>query len=233
MCSYVPSYSISERMPELVLSISEKICFISGWRELEAKPRLRRINGIRSVHASLKIEANSLSLSEVRDVLNGQLVLGDREEIREVKNAYDACSRIGKINPFSMSELKKIHGIMTSGIIADFGDFRRGGEGIFSGGRCIFAAPPAQMVNGLMREPLSWLKCSEGKIYPLISSAVFHYEFVFIHPFADGNGRMARLWHIVILARWKQIFEYIPLESQIEKFQEAYYAAIAQCHAEG
>lgn len=70
-------------------------------------------------------------------------------------------------------------------------------------------------------------------MHPLVLSSVFHYEFVFIHPFSDGNGRMARLWHTAILSKWKPIFEYIPIESQVEKFQEDYYDAIARCHVEG
>ena len=122
---------------------------------------------------------------------------------------------------------------MTVQTVEESGRFRQGEEGVFSGDKCIFVAPPPHMVNGLMRDLFSWLKRSEGKVHPLILSAVFHYEFVFIHPFADGNGRMARLWHTVMLNRWRSIFAYIPLESQIEKYQEDYYEAIAKCHING
>ena len=200
---------------------------------MESKPHLRRNNRIKSIHSSLKIEANSLSLSEVRDVINGHLVLGDQKEIQEVKNAYEAYKKIPEINPTSISELKKIHGIMTYRTVNESGVFRQGEEGVFSGDKCIFIAPPPHMVSGLMNDLISWMKSSEGVVHPLILSAVFHYEFVFIHPFADGNGRMARLWHTVILYRWRNIFEYIPLESQIERFQTEYYDAIAQCHVNG
>ena len=233
MSSYVPPYTISNRMLELVSDISEKVGKISSHKELESKPHLRRNNRIKSIHSSLKIEANSLSLSEVRDVINGHLVLGDQKEIQEVKNAYEAYKKIPKINPTSISELKKIHGIMTYRTVNESGVFRQGEEGVFSGDKCIFIAPPPHMVSGLMDDLVSWLKSSEGVVHPLILSAVFHYEFVFIHPFADGNGRMARLWHTVILYRWRNIFEYIPLESQIERFQTEYYDAIAQCHVNG
>lgn len=233
MSSYVPPYTISNRMLEIVSDISEKVGKISSHKELESKPHLRRNNRIKSIHSSLKIEANSLSLSEVRDVINGHLVLGDQKEIQEVKNAYEAYKKIPEINPTSISELKKIHGIMTYRTVNESGVFRQGEEGVFSGDKCIFIAPPPHMVSGLMNDLISWMKRSEGVVHPLILSAVFHYEFVFIHPFADGNGRMARLWHTVILYRWRNIFEFIPLESQIERFQTEYYDAIAQCHVNG
>lgn len=220
-------------MLELVSDISEKVGKISSHKELESKPHLRRNNRIRSIHSSLKIEANSLSLSEVRDVINGHLVLGDQKEIQEVKNAYAAYEKISEINPSSISDLKRIHGIMTNRTVHESGVFRKGEEGVFSGEKCIFVAPPANMVSELMKDLLSWVKKNEGIVHPLIMSAVFHYEFVFIHPFADGNGRMARLWHTVILYRWRSVFEFIPLESRIERFQSEYYDAIAKCHVNG
>lgn len=233
MSNYIPPYTISNRMLELVSEISEKIGKISSYKELESKPHLRRNNRIQSIHSSLKIEANSLSLSEVRDVINGHPVLGDQKEIQEIKNAYAAYEKISEINPFSISELKRIHGIMTYRTVNESGVFRKGEEGVFSGDKCIFVAPPPDMVDGLMKDLLSWVKKNEGNVHPLIMSAIFHYEFVFIHPFADGNGRMARLWHTVMLYRWRNVFEFIPLESQIERFQAEYYDVIARCHVNG
>ena len=233
MSNYVPPYTITNKMLELVSDISEKVGKISSHKELESKPHLRRNNRIRSIHSSLKIEANSLSLSEVRDVINGHLVLGNQKEIQEVKNAYAAYEKISEINPSSISDLKRIHGIMTNRTVHESGVFRQGEEGVFSGEKCIFVAPPANMVSELMKDLLSWVKKNEGIVHPLIMSAVFHYEFVFIHPFADGNGRMARLWHTVILYRWRSVFEFIPLESRIERFQSEYYDAIAKCHVNG
>ena len=233
MGEYIPPYTISNRMLELVSSISEKVGKIASYKDLEVKPHLRRNNRIRSIHSSLKIEANSLSLDEVRDVINGHKVLGDKKEIQEVKNAYAAYDEISKINPGSIEELKRIHGIMTYLTVKESGDFRKGEEGVFSGKQCIFVAPPPNMVPELMNNLFAWMKGYEGKVHPLIMAAVFHYEFVFIHPFVDGNGRMARLWHTVILYRWRNIFEYVPLESQIEKYQQEYYDAIAKCHVNG
>ena len=122
---------------------------------------------------------------------------------------------------------------MTKYVVKESGAFRMGEEGVFNGDQCIFMAPPAKFVDSLMEDLFSWMKRSKAEVHPLILSAIFHYEFVFIHPFADGNGRMARLWHTALLSKWKPIFEYIPLESQIEKFQNEYYEAIAVCHNEG
>ena len=233
MSDYVPPYTISNKMLELVSEISEKVGRITSHKELESKPHLRRNNRIRSIHSSLKIEANSLSLNDVRDVINGHLVLGDQKEIQEVKNAYAAYEKISEIDPTSISDLKRVHGILTYRTARESGIFRKGDEGVFSGSECIFVAPPQHMINELMRDLMQWVKENEGVIHPLILSAIFHYEFVFIHPFADGNGRMARLWHTVLLYRWRNVFEYIPLESQIERFQNEYYDAIALCHTKG
>jgi Fic family protein len=233
MSDYKPPFSISNHMLELVASISEKVGQINSHKELESKPHLRRNNRIKSIHSSLKIEANSLSLSEVRDVIDGHLVLGDQKEIQEVKNAYKAYDEIEKIKPYSIPDLKRIHAIMTFRTVEESGAFRKGEEGVFSGDTCIFVAPPSHMVPELMNDLFSWMKKNYKNIHPLIMSAVFHYEFVFIHPFADGNGRMARLWHTTLLYNWRSVFEYIPLESQIEKFQNEYYDAIAKCHIAG
>ncbi|MBD5445399.1 MAG: Fic family protein [Lachnospiraceae bacterium] len=233
MSDYLPPYTISNRMLELVASISEKVGKISIYSELKSKPHLRRNNRIKSIHSSLKIEANSLSLSEVRDVIDGNLVLGDQKEIQEVKNAYAAYEEIEIIKPYSISDLKRVHGIMTHLTVAESGIFRKGDEGVFSGDKCIFVAPPPNMVPELMKGLFGWMKKNKDKVHPLILSAIFHYEFVFIHPFSDGNGRMARLWHTTLLYNWRNVFEYIPLESQIEKFQEEYYNTIAQCNTNG
>ena len=233
MEGYKPPFTITNNILSYVASISEKIGRITLLSDMEAKPYLRKNNRIKSIHSSLKIEANSLSLNQVRDVINGKLVLGEQKEIQEVKNAYDAYEKILELDPYSIDDLKKFHGIMTRYIVEESGDFRRGEEGVFNGEQCIFMAPPAQYVPQLMNELFGWMREAQTKVHPLVLSSVFHYEFVFIHPFSDGNGRMARLWHTAILSKWKPIFEYIPIESQVEKFQEDYYDAIARCHVEG
>lgn len=233
MGEYKPPFTITNEILAYVSSISEKIGRISAISNLESKPHLRRNNRIKSIHSSLKIEANFLSLGQVRDVINGKMVLGEQKEIQEVKNAYAAYERFSEIQPFSIKSLKRFHGIMTKYVVEESGDFRRGEEGVFNGDECIFMAPPAQFVPQLMGDLFAWMKEEKNNVHPLIMSSVFHYEFVFIHPFADGNGRMARLWHTAMLAKWKPVFEYIPIESQIEKFQNEYYKAIARCHVEG
>lgn len=216
--SYQPLYTITNQILAYVSSISEKIGNISATHNLESKPHLRRNNRIRSIHSSLKIEANSLSLGQVRDVINGKIVLVKQKEIQEVKNAFDAYERIKEIDPYDIEELKKSHGIMTKYVVDISGKFRNSDERFFDDrGRCIFIAPPPYLVPSLMDDLFNWIQDEKDNTHPLILSCIFHYEFVFIHPFCDGNGRIARLWHTTLLSKWKPIFEYIPLESQIDK----------------
>lgn len=233
MDSYTPPFTITNRILSYVASISEKLGRITSISSIESKPHLRKNNRIKSIHSSLKIEANSLSLNQVRDVINGKLVLGKQKEIQEVKNAYAAYEKISEIQPYRIKDLQKIHGIMTKYLLEESGCFRHGEEGVFNGEECIFMAPPARLVPQLMTQLFDWMEKAHAEVHPLILSSVFYYEFVFIHPFADGNGRMARLWHTAILSKWKPVFEYIPSESQIEKFQSEYYDAIARCHVTG
>lgn len=216
--SYQPLYTITNQILAYVSSISEKIGNISATHNLESKTHLRRNNRIRSIHSSLKIEANSLSLGQVRDVINGKIVLGKQKEIQEVKNAFDAYERIKEIDPYDIEELKKSHGIMTKYVVDISGEFRNSDEGVFDDrGRCIFIAPPPYLVPSLMDDLFNWMQDEKDNTHLLILSCIFHYEFVFIHPFCDGNGRIARLWHTTLLSKWKPIFEYILLESQIDK----------------
>ena len=233
MENYKPPFTITNEILTLVSSISEKLGQITATSSLEAKPHLRKNNQIKSIHGSLKIEANSLSLGQVRDVINGKTVLGERKEILEVKNAYACYEKLSEINPYDMDDLKFYHGIMTKYLETEAGEFRIGDEGVFHNDKCIFLAPPGRLVQDLMKMLFQWMNSAQNSIHPLILSSIFHYEFVFIHPFTNGNGRMARLWHTAILSKWKPIFKYIPIESQIEKFQEEYYEVIAKCHAAG
>lgn len=233
MREYNPPFTITNRILSYVSSISEKIGRITATANLEAKPHLRKNNRIKSIHSSLKIEANSLTLGQVRDVINGKAVLGEQKEIQEVKNAYAAYERLSEIDPYNIQYLKQFHGIMTKYLVEESGEFRLGEEGVSNGDQCIFMAPLARFVPQLMNELFDWMKEARGNVHPLVLSSVFHYEFVFIHPFSDGNGRMARLWHTVILSKWQPVFEYIPIESQIEKFQDEYYDAISECHVAG
>ena len=233
MKPYIPPFSINNQVLTLVVQIAERIGRISNYRSFETKPHLRRNNRIRSIHSSLAIEANSLSLDEVKSIIGGKTVIGPQKEIQEVKNAYQAYDMLGRFDPYSLDDLKKLHGIMTNLTVQESGVFRTHNEGVFNGDKCIFMAPPPQFVPGQMQSLFNWMKQSREEIHPLILSSVFHYEFVFIHPFTDGNGRMARLWQTALLSEWNPIFQYLPLESRIHEFQDGYYNAIAICHSAG
>lgn len=233
MSEYAPPFEITNKIISLLSEIAESLGKMSTVRELEAHPHLRRNNRIRSIHSSLAIEANSLSVDEVRGVIDGRTVLGSQTEIQEVKNAYRAYDEIGSFDPFSLSELKRLHGIMTYLTVNEAGKFRSGEEGVFDGDRCIFMAPPAHLVPQLTEDLFLWMNKEKNALHPLILSSVFHYEFVFIHPFSDGNGRMARLWQTAILSQWNPLFKYLPIESEIYAFQQEYYNTISLCHKNG
>lgn len=233
MDNYVPPFTFTSMMIDYTSSITEKIVKLDNYTSFEKKPSLRRNNRIKSIQSSLAIEANSLSLKEVRDVIDGKLVLGPQKEIQEVKNAYKAYEMIGKVNPYSTEDLKKVHAVMTYLILDESGEYRKGGEGVFDGEKCIHVCPPPEKVETLMNALFMWMKKNKDELHPLILSAIFHYEFVFIHPFKDGNGRTARLWHNIILYNWNKLFAYLPLESQIKKYQDAYYKAIYESNKSG
>ena len=233
MDDYKPPFSITNRMVGSISQIAEKLGHVSNYREFESKPYLRRNNRIQSIHSSLAIEANSLSLGEVKSVIDGKTVIGRQKEIQEVKNAYQAYDEIDTLDPYSLDDLKRLHGTMTYLTVDESGTFRQGEEGVFDGDRCIFMAPPARLVPDLMDQLFTWMRNATGEIHPLILSSVFHYEFVFIHPFSDGNGRMARLWQTGLLSQWNSVFQYLPIESRIHEYQSAYYDAISSCHSAG
>lgn len=233
MSKYTPPFSVTNTILTLVAEIAEKTGRITSYRSFETKPHLRRNNRIRSIHSSLAIEANSLSLDEVKSVINGQTVIGPEKEIQEVKNAYQAYDMLGRFDPYSLRDLQKMHGIMTYLTVQESGVFRSHNEGVFNGDVCIFMAPPPQFVPEQMRSLFEWMNAAKGIVHPLILSSVFHYELVFIHPFSDGNGRMARLWQTALLSEWNPVFQYLPLESRIHEFQEGYYDVIAVCHVAG
>ena len=233
MSNYIPPFEINNNMLSLVSDIMEKIGRLDNSLSLDKNPRLRKQNRINSIHSSLAIENNNLSYEQVVDVINDKLVMGPQKEIQEVKNAYNAYEMLTELNPYSLDDLKKVHDVMTFLTIKESGEFRKGSEGVFDGDKCIFICPPADRVKSLMENLFNWMKENKDNIHPLILSSIFHYEFVFIHPFNDGNGRTARLWQNIILYNWKRIFEYLPIESRIHKYQEEYYNVIAKSHING
>lgn len=230
---YVPPFEITNKMLKLVSEISTLMARGEFFGLLNKHPRLRRNNRIRSVHSSLAIEANSLSVDEVRDVLDNRLVMGPQQEIQEAKNAFAAYDLLPHLSPWKVKDLLRAHGVMTNLLVQESGKYRHGGEGVFDKDKCIFMAPPAERVPFLVQDLLDWVKREGKNVHPLIMSCVVHYELVFIHPFSDGNGRMARLWQTLILSRWQEMFAYLPVESQIEKFQSAYYKTIDKCNRNG
>ena len=234
MDNYVPPFTITNIMLDRVSSIMKKIGKLDNYKDLNKMPVLRRNNRIKSIHSSLAIEANSLSFNQVKDIIDGKIVIGPKREIQEVQNAYNAYLKIQEVNPYSIKDLKKMHGIMTYLTVQDAGHFRDCNEGVFdSEGNCIHVCPPSDQVDRLMESLFNWMKLEHEEIHPLILSSIFHYELVFIHPFSDGNGRIARLWQNVILSNWEDIFLYVPIETQIKKYQEGYYDAIENCNKKG
>ena len=231
MDKYIPPFEISNEMLKKVSDIMEKIGKLDSFTNLDKTPYLRKQTKINSVHSSVAIENNPLSLEQVKDVINGKLVIGEQKDIQEVKNAYKAYEMLKDINPYSIDDLKKVHGVMTFLVEEVSGEFRTSSEGVFDdNGNCIFICPPGDRVNSLMNDLFEWLNENKDTIHPLILSSIFHYEFVFIHPFTNGNGRTVRLWQNSILYKWKDIFEYLPIESKIHKYQDEYYDSIAKCH---
>ena len=222
---YIPPYEITDEMLELVSNIMENLGKLSNVNKLEKLPRLRRVNRIKSIHSSLAIENNTLSIEQVIDVINGKQVFGPKEDIIAVHNANLAYKELENINPYSIDDLLKIHGIMMNGLVSETGKIRTGQVGVYNkDGKVVHLAPPAKLVLGQLEQLFDWIKNSSANM--LIKSSVFHYEFEFIHPFRDGNGRMGRLWQTSLLASWKPIFAWIPIESIIKDNQEEYYNAI-------
>lgn len=229
---YKPPFSVNMNMLNMVISITEKLGKIDNYNSLKRMPTLRRNNKIRSIHSSLAIEANSLSLGQVKDVINGKTVIGPQKEILEVKNAYTAYDNIKNFNPYKENDLLEAHKILTIGIEDTPGKYRLHPEGVFDGDKVIFIAPSENIVPQLMNNLFDWLN-NDNETPLLIKSCIFHYEFVFIHPFGDGNGRTARLWQNVILTKWNPIFEYLPIESMILKYQNEYYDSINKSNNNG
>ena len=182
MEEYIPPFNITPEILAKSTIISEKITKLDNFTNLNKKPYLRKQTRINSIHSSLAIE-------HVKDVINGKIVIGPQKEIQEVKNAYKAYEILDKIDPYSMSDL---HGIMTFLMVEESGEFRKGAEGVFDGNTCIFVCPPPETVNTLMENLFNWMDKNKDILHPLILSSIFHYEFVFIHSFSDGNGRMAK-----------------------------------------
>lgn len=233
LSEYKPPFQMTDRLTVLLAEISELVGRITVLHKGTLSPHLRRANRIRTIHSSLAIEHNSLSLEQVTAILDGKRVLGPPVEIKAVRNADEAYELMLRLNPLSVEDLLTAHRLMMNGLVPENGRFRSGGVGVFDGDVLVHMAPPAVFVPGQIGDLFQWYR--ESCLHPLIKSAVFHYAFECIHPFADGNGRMGRMWHSLLLGQWKDLFFWLPIEELIQTRQKAYYDALgtadktAQC----
>lgn len=219
--SYIPPYIITPKITNLVAQISETI----GGYYAQENLRLHRVNRIQTIRGTLAIEGNTLTTEQVTAVLEGKPVVAPLNEVQEVRNALKAYELLNTLDPCKVDDLLRAHATMEAGLIDDAGRFRRGGAGVVAGKKVIHYAPDAERVPYLINDLFQWLNTTEE--HPLIASCVFHYEFEFIHPFSDGNGRTGRLWQTLILSRWRSIFKNLPIENIVYKYQKEYYNAIA------
>lgn len=228
---YKPSFTLSAKAVGMIADISAQMERFAIRMEQSDTLMLRKANRIKTIHSSLAIEGNTLLESEVADILDGKTVVAPIREIQEVKNAIRVYEEFEKLNPFSIDDLQYAHGLMMAALTDDAGHFRKGGVGVYSEMGLVHMAPPAERVYPLMCDLFDWLKNADDHL--LVRSCVFHYEFEFIHPFVDGNGRMGRLWQSLILGRWNPAFAHLPVETMVYANQQAYYDAIAQSTKQG
>ena len=230
--SYIPPFTVTSEIMRLVSEISEQVGIVTTLLgDNVPSPMLRKANRIKTIHSSLAIEHNTLSLKQVTAIIDGKHVLGAPNEIQEVKNALQAYHLMSELDAFKEKDLLKAHELMMMALVDKSGQYRQAGVGVFDGDKCIHMAPPADRVPALMADLFEWVKKTD--VHPLVSSCVFHYEFEFIHPFIDGNGRMGRYWQTMLLSKWKGIFSWIPVETIVKEHQQEYYDIIAKCDAAG
>jgi Fic family protein len=222
---YQPPFTITPKIINLISIISEQIGRLDG-QGLEISPQLRKQNRIQTIHSTLAIEGNTLSIEQITAILDGKRVLGQPREIIEVQGAIRAYETLPSRNPASLKDFLQAHHDLMSEILLNAGKFRQTGVGIHKGDQVVHIAPPAKRVPELMGDLLDWVKTTET--HALIKSCVFHYELEFIHPFIDGNGRMGRLWQTLILGQWNERFYLLPIESLIKDQQERYYQVLEE-----
>ena len=226
----IPPFIITSKIVNLIAKISEQVGGLNA-SLLNSSPQLRKQNRIKTIAGTLAIEGNQLTEEQITAIIEGQRVLGSVRELAEVAGAISAYDALPELQPHKINDLLKAHNLMMSGILLDACKFRNKAVGIHKGNKVHHIAPPAHQVSGLMADLVNWLKKSQD--HPLITSSVFHYEFEFIHPFTDGNGRLGRLWQTLILSKWHPLFLALPLESIIKDNQQKYYQALEQADKEG
>ncbi len=221
---YIPPFTMTEEITDLLGEIAQYVGLITAFEQLHPNSGLRRENRIRSIHSSLAIEQNTLTLDQVTDVVNGKRIHGPSKDIIEVKNAYEVYNKAAMFDPSNVKDLLRAHEIMMNGLVKEAGQFRSGNVGVYHGDQLIHAGTPAHYVPDLIRQLFLWLQ--KSKYHPLIKSCVFHYEFEFIHPFADGNGRTGRLWQSLLLQKWQPVFAWLPIEATVHEHQDEYYRVL-------
>lgn len=231
MSNYSPPFEITSKITELLVKIGGELVRLEGTTGGSLAPHLRRGNRIKTIQASLAIEQNTLTIEQVTAVIEGKPVIGLPREIHEVKNAFAVYEGLEQFAPCSSSDLLNAHRLLMADLVESAGKWRTGGVGVVKGKEVVHMAPPAANVPSLMDDLLTWLQQTDT--HPLITSCVFHYELEFIHPFADGNGRMGRLWQSVILTHWNPVFNWIPVETIIRDRQQEYYTILATCDKAG
>jgi Fic family protein len=222
--NHIPPFKITSAIISLVAEISQMIGRLSVLEEASKIIRLRRTNRIRTIQGSLAIEGNTLSVEQITAILEGKSVIAPPREIQEVRNAVKAYEQLDQWQPYSKADLLDAHRVLMTALLDNPGNFRRGGVGVMAGQTVVHLAPPADRVSYLMNDLLHWLQATDQ--HPLIAGSVFHYEFEFIHPFEDGNGRVGRLWQTLILRKWNPLFAHIPVESLVYEHQAEYYAVL-------
>jgi len=221
-----PPYEITSEIIKLISSISEKIGEIKSAKLIKPPTELRKRNRIKSIQSSLEIEGNTLTVEQITDLIHNKRVLAPQKDIIEVKNAIELNSKLTEFNAYDLDSLCRAHGILMNSLIENAGQFRKTAVGIIKGNNITHVAPPGDIVYALMKNLFDYLK--NDKDILLIKSCVFHYEFEFIHPFSDGNGRMGRLWQTMILKDYSPVFEYLPIESIIKERQHDYYDVLGK-----
>lgn len=230
MPKYTPPFTLNNKILSLVANISSAVGRLSVEFE-QSQLRLRKVNRMRTIQGSLAIEGNTLSEAQITAMLEGKRIIAPPREVQEAANAIAVYEKLVHWQPEQQTDLLAAHKMLMLGLVNEAGQYRAGGVGVMSGEQVVHMAPQADRVPKLMADLLNWVEQTDA--HALIVSCVFHYEFEFIHPFADGNGRMGRLWQTLFLAKWQPVFTYIPVESLVYQHQEDYYRAIRESTALG
>jgi Fic family protein len=226
-----PPYEITNRILELISSISEQIGEIKAARLIKPPTELRKKNRIKTIQSSLEIEGNTLTVEQITDLINNKRVIAPKKDIMEVKNAIQVYSKLDSFNAYNLNSLYKAHKLLMSGLVDIPGQLRKTSVGIVKGEDIAHFAPPGELVYPLLKNLFDYLKNDKDLL--VIKSCVFHYEFEFIHPFIDGNGRIGRLWQTMILKDYSSVFEFLPIETLIKERQQDYYNVLGKSDKQG